>query len=303
MARTVRNAKINSRSARVKLSVRREPYWAVISKGCAIGYRKGGSGGTWIARYRDDAGKQHYNAMGAADDAMDSDGGGLCLTYAEVQRKADEWFKLAARRFEEDGSPSGPDTVTDALAGEPFTVVGDGIQRRGFVERRKFPAEKRQTLELSRYTFALIISMANKLNGGASTHLIKKFGIGVEAWRVLALIAAIGHEINAQQICQFSGMDKGAVSRTLRSMKSKGLIVLRTDEDDGRLKLASFLPKGKKMHDLIVDFHLERERSFLSVLSDAEIEIFIDLLTRTRANLPNVEVASATYAQEHWHSL
>jgi DNA-binding MarR family transcriptional regulator len=298
MARAGRDAKIDSRSARVALSARREPYWAVISKGCAVGYRKGAAGGTWIARFRDAAGKQHYNALGAADDAMDSDGGGLCLTYAEVQRKAGEWFKLAARGFEEEGAP----TVTDAPAGKSATV-GGGIQRRDVMGRHKFPVEKSQTLELSRYTFALIISMANKLNSGASSHLIKKFGIGVEAWRVLALIAALGREINAQQICQLSGMDKGAVSRTLRSMKSKGLIVVRTDEDDGRLKFVSFLPDGKKMHDLIVDFHLEREKSFLSVLTAAEVDVFIDLLTRTRANLPNVEVASAAYAQERWHSL
>jgi DNA-binding MarR family transcriptional regulator len=169
--------------------------------------------------------------------------------------------------------------------------------------RRKVPGKKGQTLELSRFTFVLIISMANRLNAGASSLLIEKFGIGVEAWRVLAMIAAIGHEINAQQICQFSGMDKGAVSRTLRSMESKKLIVLRTDEDDGRLKLASLSPKGKKMHDLIVDFQLEREKSLLSGLSAAEVEVFIDLLTRTRANLPNVDVTSADYAQKHWRSL
>jgi len=53
MARTVRNAKLDSRSARSKLTARREPYWVVISKGCAIGYRKGAGGGTWIARTTD----------------------------------------------------------------------------------------------------------------------------------------------------------------------------------------------------------------------------------------------------------
>jgi integrase len=116
MARTVRNAKLDSRSARTKLPARREPYWVVISKGCAVGYRKGSGGGTWIARYRDDTGKQHYNALGAADDAMDADGGGLSLTYADAQRTADQWFKLAARGFEGPAPKSGPYTVKDAIA-------------------------------------------------------------------------------------------------------------------------------------------------------------------------------------------
>lgn len=116
MARTVRNAKLDSRSARAKLAARREPYWVVIAKGCALGYRKGGKGGTWIARYRDDVGQQNYHAIGAADDALDSDGGTVCLTYAEAQRAADDWFKLAARGFEEEAPRSGPYTVNDALA-------------------------------------------------------------------------------------------------------------------------------------------------------------------------------------------
>lgn len=115
MARTVRNAKLDSRSARSKLPARREPYWVVISKGCALGYRKGSKGGTWIARYRDETGKQNYNALGAADDAMDADGT-VCITYADAQRMADGWFKIAASGFGGDAPRSGPYLVKDAMA-------------------------------------------------------------------------------------------------------------------------------------------------------------------------------------------
>src|SRR5688500_18523804 len=74
MARAVRNPKIDTRSARAKLTGRREPYWTVLSGGCALGYRKGAKGGTWIGRFRGDDGRQHYDALGAADDARDPDG-------------------------------------------------------------------------------------------------------------------------------------------------------------------------------------------------------------------------------------
>ena len=63
MARTVRNAKIDTRSARAKLAKRREPYWVVLTQGCAIGYRKGKNGGSWIARWRGPDGKQRYHAL------------------------------------------------------------------------------------------------------------------------------------------------------------------------------------------------------------------------------------------------
>jgi hypothetical protein len=81
MARTVRNAKIDTRSARSKLKVRREPYWTVLGPGCAVGYRKGTKGGRWIARWRDSDEHQHYKSLGSADDAMDADGSAI-LSYA-----------------------------------------------------------------------------------------------------------------------------------------------------------------------------------------------------------------------------
>ena len=51
MARAVRNPKINTRSARAKLPARREPYWTVLSGGCALGYHKGAKGGTLMAGF------------------------------------------------------------------------------------------------------------------------------------------------------------------------------------------------------------------------------------------------------------
>jgi hypothetical protein len=115
MARTVPNAKIDSRSARAKLAERREPYWTVISAGCALGYRKGAKGGTWIARFRDTACKQHYEALGAADDARDRDGRSV-YSFAQAQERARNWFRQKAR---EDAGEAPVDDVEDG----PYTVA------------------------------------------------------------------------------------------------------------------------------------------------------------------------------------
>ncbi len=56
---------IDSKTKRDKLTPRREPYWEILKKGSAVGFRKLESGdGTWIARWRDDDGKQKYRALG-----------------------------------------------------------------------------------------------------------------------------------------------------------------------------------------------------------------------------------------------
>jgi integrase len=98
MARTVRNGKLDSRSARAKLDQRREPYWTVISTGCALGYRSGSKGGTWIARMRDATGKQHYEALGAADDARDADGLTV-FSFSQAQEAARQFFKTKGRKL------------------------------------------------------------------------------------------------------------------------------------------------------------------------------------------------------------
>ena len=52
MPRSVRDARLDTRSARLKLSRQKEPHWRQISPGCHLGYYKGDVAGTWIARWR-----------------------------------------------------------------------------------------------------------------------------------------------------------------------------------------------------------------------------------------------------------
>jgi integrase len=119
MARIARAPKIDSRSARLKLAARREPYWRVITPGCALGYRRTeGAGrsaaGTWIARHQGTLGRKRYHALGAADDILDGDGA-AALSFAQAQDKARDWFKRTARDAAGGDAPLGPYTVADAM--------------------------------------------------------------------------------------------------------------------------------------------------------------------------------------------
>jgi hypothetical protein len=89
--------------------------WTVISAGCAIGYRRGTKSGTWIARLRSDDGKQHYEALGAADDARDADGL-TSFTFSQAQERARTFFDRTARELAGHGEPqAGPYTVEAAM--------------------------------------------------------------------------------------------------------------------------------------------------------------------------------------------
>jgi hypothetical protein len=100
--------------SRLKLAQRREPYWTVISRGCAIGYRRGSRGGTWIGRFRGGDGAQTYESLGAADDARDSDNASV-LSYAQAQERARAFFLRETKRKAGEFYLDGERTVETAL--------------------------------------------------------------------------------------------------------------------------------------------------------------------------------------------
>jgi integrase len=64
------------------MAVRREPYWQRLSKGAALGFRRGPD--TWVARFRGRDGKHQYKALGES------------LEFDEAKRRAETWLaKLA----------------------------------------------------------------------------------------------------------------------------------------------------------------------------------------------------------------
>ena len=115
MARTVRDANLESRAARARLPSRAEPHWRTIEQGLHLGYYKGARVGTWIAR-RFDEGAYLKTRLGIADDTLDADGAAV-LDFRQAQIQARTWFAEQARNGAGLGpSHAGPYTVAHALA-------------------------------------------------------------------------------------------------------------------------------------------------------------------------------------------
>ena len=114
MARTVRDARLESREARRKLASQHEPHWKAIDGGMHIGYRKGARRASWLARYRPPGGRYIKSVLGIPDDTQDSDGLAI-LSFSEAQAKAREWFAEQIRKSK-GLDHSGPYTVGHAMS-------------------------------------------------------------------------------------------------------------------------------------------------------------------------------------------
>ena len=125
MPRTARDANLGTRSARQRLTQRREPYWRTIHEGLALGYRKGARGGFWIVRTYDPENGRRFHAIdGAPDDYADSDGKTV-LSFTQAQEAARSWSAKLAR-MDAGEVTEGPYTVTQAIE----AYVG-GYERKG----------------------------------------------------------------------------------------------------------------------------------------------------------------------------
>lgn len=74
--------------ARDKLKPQHEPHWLKLNGGCYLGFRKltSASTGTWLARFRDDRGKQYKRSFGEYAEMPPSQ------RYDAAKRAAEQWF-------------------------------------------------------------------------------------------------------------------------------------------------------------------------------------------------------------------
>jgi integrase len=114
MARTVRDAKLETRAARDRLKPRAKPYWrTIIPQALHLGYRRrnGGGPGWWVERRyvrRDGPGSPYrVETIGLADDHQDANGDTV-FSYAQAEQRALERRDAVA-------GARGPLTVAQAV--------------------------------------------------------------------------------------------------------------------------------------------------------------------------------------------
>lgn len=153
--------------------------------------------------------------------------------------------------------------------------------------RTRAGAEAGARLDLERYVPALITFIANKLTHGASALYRRQFGIGVIEWRCMALLA-IEPWIAPGRICQVIGLDKAAVSRSVRALENNDLVAVRANSQRSRFHEIALTEKGRALHDRIIRLALERERRLLADLEPDECETLIRALNKLHRRIPFV---------------
>ncbi|MGO9423149.1 MarR family winged helix-turn-helix transcriptional regulator [Roseiarcus sp.] len=134
-------------------------------------------------------------------------------------------------------------------------------------------------MDMDAFIPAALTNLAQKITATASATYRPRFGVGITDWRIIALLAGEPW-IAPVRICEATGLDKAAVSRSLRDLAEAGLVEVRSDEPNRRRLPVALTEKGLAVHDRIVVVALARQERLLKGFSPEERAQLKDFIAR-----------------------
>jgi hypothetical protein len=130
MARKVSFSALESRSARLRLKIRRRPYsGSSLARGIALMYRRNNTNGSWVLKASDGHGAYWTKGFALADDFEDSDGKAV-LTFYQAQDAA----KKLARGEDSSADPYNAESprvhLTSMLLAKPVQLLNANELRK-----------------------------------------------------------------------------------------------------------------------------------------------------------------------------
>jgi DNA-binding MarR family transcriptional regulator len=149
----------------------------------------------------------------------------------------------------------------------------------------------KHALDMETFVPAYLTYLAQKISASASALYRPQFGVGITDWRIIALLA-VEPWITPGRICDATGLDKGAVSRSVQYLTEAGLVELQDGNGTQRRRPLALTAKGIGVHDRIVKLAAEREEQLLACFSAEERAQLIDFLARMRAQVEAIAKGS-----------
>ena len=135
------------------------------------------------------------------------------------------------------------------------------------------PDTDRFATEFRAFITFRIAKTTNLLNSQAAYVLRKNSNLSLTEWRIISLINAV-NETTASEIVKTTFIDKGQISRTVRSLADKGLLLAKQRGGSRRKTELRLSPEGKALHRRIVAIMTSRQRHLTSEFTSEELAAF-----------------------------
>jgi DNA-binding MarR family transcriptional regulator len=126
------------------------------------------------------------------------------------------------------------------------------------------------------------------LSRSVGTVYSDKFGLNTDQWRVLAAVAVWG-PIEAVQVSRRATVDKAAVSRAVRALIGKDLLVRSLHDRDGRKMTLELTPAGRRTFKAVVRHIGVLQQRLFKGHDRQQLREFFDMLRTLEARLREMQ--------------
>lgn len=112
----------------------------------------------------------------------------------------------------------------------------------------------------------------------------KKFGLSLNEWRVLGLTHAL-EPVIVSDIRRILHIDKGQLSRVVKSLIERGFLRGTANRDDQRFIELQVTTRGRALHDDMLAYSTQRNRNVIADLSKQEARELFRLLGKLRSGI------------------
>lgn len=149
----------------------------------------------------------------------------------------------------------------------------------GVLELGNIPkGASRTSIAVFRLSITLRTRLGRKLRDAGDLTIVE--------WRILVGIATLA-EATQRDLVRFVKAEQAQVSRCLKEMEKKGLVLSRRNRDDRRARLYEFTADGEKLFDRLLPQVTDHNHVTDAALNEEEIRQFLDYCER---------LATAAYA-------
>jgi DNA-binding MarR family transcriptional regulator len=181
------------------------------------------------------------------------------------------------------------------LATMSSSLAPDAVAMRnanGARERSRVPDIR----ELLSYRLALLARINDRIG---HAEVAAPFGVTLGEWRVLAVISYLG-EASLRTVARQSSLDEGQVSRSVKSLVGRGLIVRREAGRDRRSLRLALSAAGRTLHARMLARAREVNQPASYGLDAAELGALMRLLDRVLGHLNDARCEAADQQEGTW---
>lgn len=151
------------------------------------------------------------------------------------------------------------------------------------------PGAHGSNLKINEFLTFHLIRLAGMAKNCVTREYLDPAGLSVPEWRLLATVVTYS-PIAFSDVVAASTMDKGQVSRTLRSAQAKGLV--STEVVPGQLRpndpyassasriLVSATPAGREMYEKVMPVAQSYQLGLIELMTPEERQVMLDVLQR-----------------------